>query len=130
MPKNRPLEIMKAISMFNPNTDFDDDEAKKKLSILLHELVMGGDSTSKEFFNVFFKSVHKVIKDMGVISKDAVVDDEVDMTPPQDDVATAEPKQNAPMGSKPQPKTEEIPDELMNASYNYIHDMANRFLFS
>jgi hypothetical protein len=127
MPKgNETLERLKSISMFDPNKDFKDQEKKEHLSVLFNELIMSDEPEAQQFFVRFKSGVDKIIKDMGVVDKtasDTSVPDEVDMTatPPE-----GEPKAETPPAGG---GAEALPDDLLNASYNYLLDRANSFLY-
>jgi hypothetical protein len=125
MPKgNETLERLKSISMFDPNKDFKDDTKKEHLSILFNELIMSGDPTAQEFFVRFKSGIDKIIKDMGVVdstASDTTEPDEVDMSkPPSEEPAPEDVEAGAPAP---------VADDLLNASYNYLLDRANSFLY-
>lgn len=145
MPQNingSPMDIMKAISMFDIEEDFDDTEARKKLDMLFHELIMSNDPKAKEYIGKFLDSSENIIADMGVIEKPE--DDEEDVEFPEeeptDDIeeepSEEEPSEEEPTEEPPQDETEtdgeeevdEIPDELLS-HYNPLIDRANSFIY-
>lgn len=127
MPK-RPIEIMKAISLFDTETDYQDQEARDKLASLFRELVLSDDPESREFFERFKKGVDNIIRDMGIIAKEEEPEDEVEMPDeePIDEPAPEEPV--APEGDEEEEEADtEVPSELMGDSYRLI-SRANSFL--
>jgi len=131
--KGSPIDIMKAISMFDVETDFSNHEAKQKLSMLFHTLIMSKDPNAKEFVTRFLKNIGNVIADMGIIEKpkdepeqqgDEVEfpsDDEMGDVAPEDESSEEEPvDDNAP---------DEVPDDLLSAGFNPLIDRANSFLY-
>ena len=137
-----PLDIMKAISMFDIDTDFDDIKRREKLGMLFHTLVMSNDPKSKEFIARFLKQVSNVIADMGVIEKpkdepedevELPTDDEIDVgdEAPEEDIPVEEPNtEEEPVDDTEdeEPIDDEVPDELLGAGFNPLISRANSFL--
>jgi len=140
--KGSPLEIMKAISMFDTENDFNNTEAREKLGILFHNLVMSNNPKSKEFITRFLKQVSNVIADMGIIEKPKdEPEDEVEMpTDVEVDAGEEAPEEEIPVE---EPNTDEVPvddtkgeeevddevpDELLGAGFNPLIARANSFL--
>lgn len=143
MPDNRSIQIMKAISMFDPDEDYTDKEARDKLAILFRELVMSNEPKAKEFLERFLDGVDTIISDMGIIDKpEEEPSDDVEM--PSDDEEL--PSDDEEFPADEEPSTEEIPeeptqepeeeedvvsDELLGAGYTYnqrLVENANGFL--
>lgn len=140
--KGTPIEIMKAISMFDIDEDYDNREARKKLDLLFHELIMNNDPDSKEFLRKFLEHVDSVISDMGVVAKKQNTNkeepeengDEVEF--PEPEVGTGETEEEENGGEENNNEApaeeeggeEEIPDELLS-HYNPLIDMANNFIY-
>ena len=143
--KGSPIDIMKAISMFDTETDFDDTEAKEKLGILFHNIVMSEDPKAKEFLDRFLKQVDNVIADMGIIEKpedepedevDMPQDDELDMgdeEAPEEEIPVDEPlADEEPVDGTDgddEVEVDEVPNDLLGAGYNRLLDKANSFLY-
>lgn len=126
MPTNKESEVLhylKAISMFDTETDFGNEDAKRQLSLLFRELIMSDDPQAKEFFSRFLGGVDKVIKDMGLIDS-AEGEDVVDMPPPEE----KEPVADVPAGPTSGPGAPK-PQAPMADSYNYLLDRANSFIY-
>ena len=139
--KGSPLDIMKAISMFDIDTDFDDTEAKKKLDILFHNLIVSDDPKAKEFLERFLSQVDNVIADMGVIEKpkEEEEEEEVDFDdepsdeelPADDEELPADKPADKPVDDvdgDEEENIDEIPDDLLGAGYNPLISRANSFL--
>jgi len=133
MPKeDKAIEILKRISMFDPETDFDNIESKKDLSMQFHELIMSNTPKAREFFKRFDTGVNDIIRDMGIISKedggDIEGEDEVDMSPTPDedgmeDIETENPNEEDFTDEEDVDLTKALSD-----SFNYRIDFANRFM--
>lgn len=125
----RPIEIMKAISMFNPEEDYDNQEARDKLAALFRELVMSDTPEARQFFNRFIKGADNIIRDMGIIAKDIEPEDEVEIPaeePVEEPAQEEEPV--APEGEEGEEEADtEVPSELMGDSYRLVL-RANSFL--
>lgn len=144
--KGSPIDIMKAISMFDVETDYEDTEAREKLDILFHNLIMSDDPKAKEFFDRFLKGVTNVIADMGIIDKpeeeepvddvelpdeapeDATEEEPTEEEPIEEPAAEEEPTEGEP--EEEEPVEDEVPDELLGAGYNRLINHANSFLYS
>lgn len=131
-----PLDMMKAISMFDTESDFDNTEAREKLDILFHNLIMSEDPDAKEFLERFLNQADDVIADMGVIEKpEEEPEDEVEM--PTDDEVDAGGEEDAPEeeipvdepvadeepvdgeeGGEEEDAPDEVTDDLLGAGYN------------
>lgn len=128
---NRAVQILKAISMFDIEEDYNDKEARDKLAILFRELVTANDSKSKEFLERFLNGVNEIIADMGIIDKpeEEPAEDEVEMPEPEAEDVPEEPTDEPETEEKPEePAEDEVPDELLGAGYNPLVSMANGFL--
>lgn len=142
--KGSPIEIMKAISMFDIDTDFEDNEAKEKLGILIHNLIMSEDPKAREFFDRFFKEVNNVIADMGIIEKPEEEEpvDDVEF-PDEEETNTENPEGDIPDEeggeSEEEPtlddvmddegdNVDDVPDEVLGDSFNPLITRANSFL--
>jgi len=146
MPKDingTPLDIMKAISMFDIDEDFDDTEARKKLDMLFHELIMSDDPKAKEFLSKFLDNVENIIADMGVIEKPKNDEEDVEFPEeePTDETGDGGEEETTPTEETPteeEPSGEEnsgeensedeIPDEVLS-HYNPLIDRANSFIY-
>jgi len=122
--KGSPIEIMKAISMFDIETDYNDTQAKEKLDILFHNLIISKDPKAKEFLARFLKGVSNIIADMGIIERPE--------EEPVDDVEMPDEAPEETTEEKPteEPIEDEVPDELLGAGYNRLITHANSFLYS
>ena len=121
-----PEEIMKAISMFDIENDFDNTEAKEKLDILFHNLIVSSDPKAKEFLEKFLSQSTKVIADMGIINEPEE-DDTDDVVDFEDEPVDDE----SPIDDEPVDGDEvddEVPDNLLGAGYNPLIARANSFL--
>ncbi len=131
--ENEIIHYLKAISMFDPETDFEREETRRQLSITFRKLIMSDDAKAKEFITRFLKGVDKVIKDMGVVDSSATDDvsdevgagDEVDMSPTPP-AGGDEPVDPALSPSAPPPLPD---DQQMADSYNYLLDRANSYIY-
>ena len=124
----RPIEIMQAISLFDTETDYDNQEARDKLASMFRELVMSDEPEAREFFDRFIKGADNIIRDMGVIAKEEP-EDEVEM-PDEEPVDEPAPEEEpvAPEGEEEEEEADtEVPSELMGDSYRLI-SRANSFL--
>ena len=134
-----PLDMMKAISMFDTEADFDNTEAREKLDILFHNLIMSDDPDAKEFLERFLNQAGDVISDMGVIEKkpeeepedevEMPTDDEVDAgeEAPEEEIPVDEPTDEEPVeneGGDEEEAPDEVTDDLLGASYNPLHENA------
>jgi len=125
--ENEITHYLKAISMFDPEKDFEEEETKRALSLAFRKLIMSDDDQAKEFFTRFLSGVDKIIKDMGIIDKTATDgQDEVDM--PADDTGGAPTDMPAPEEDESLP-IGPGPAAPMNASYNRLLDMANSYIY-
>lgn len=68
MQKNRVVDLLKTISMFDIQSDFN-DSSREKLSLLFREIINSRDPKAKEFLGKFLKGTHTIIKDMGIAIK-------------------------------------------------------------
>lgn len=128
---NEIVHYLKAISMFDPKTDFDNEESKRDLSLLFRKLIMSDDDKAREFITRFLKGVDKVIKDMNIVDSSATdgSEDEVDMSPTPPDGNEAPPVGDTPPSSTTLPPFPTEPKEQMGDSYNHLLDMANSYIY-
>ncbi len=137
----RAIQILKAISMFDPEEDYDDTEARDKLAILFREIIKSDEPQAKEFLDRFLSGVDNVIADMGIIEKpEEAPSDEVDL-PDDDELGPEDEGPEEPMGepeatadverdAEEGEEEEEIPDELLGAGYDPLVSRANSFLYT
>lgn len=110
------IEILKTISMFNIDKDFQNYDAKDYLSILFRKLVMSEDANAKDFMGRFLDNINKIIKDM-----------DIDTNPPKNDDENV--TDNNPQNVGSPPVDEPITSEPITDGYrNILTDITNRFL--
>lgn len=135
----RTKDILKTISMFDVDKDFEDREAREKLANLFRDLILNPEPDAKDFFAIFSEKISDILNDLDVTEEEpteedpsgddpvGVQDDEVEDIPEDDDEETDEETED-----DTEEEDEEIPDELMdNMKYTHpIIERANRFIYN
>jgi len=150
--KDNPLQIMKNISMFDIDEDYDNIEARKQLDLLFHTLIMSDNEKSREFIERFLDASNEIIYDMGLIDKpeeqdtedvydgeegDDTESDDMDMGGDGEEVemdmgGDTDDGGGFDMGEPADEEDEgddDIPDGMLGDSYNPLVDAANSFLY-
>ena len=126
-------EILKTISLFDVDEDYDDREAREKLASLFNRIIMSDDPSVKEFFKRFINEIDTILYDMGISEekpKEETEENPEEITPPEEsEENTPEEAGGEGEEEKPAGNSGEIPDELLSAGYNVLVNMANEYIY-
>lgn len=124
-------QILKRISSFDVDSDFEDKATKEELSYLFNQLIMSDDPLGKEFFGRFMDEIATILDDMKIIAKEEQPDETPEPAPEEETSEETSTEEEVPAEDEEEGGAE-IPSEMLGAGYAYVQTMiehANQFMY-